>query len=443
MRAMVLTAGLVAVVGLATGRAVIVPGYAIVGARVVPVSGPPLERGTVVVRGGVIAAVSEGVEAPADVQRIEGAGLTVYPGLIDLQTSAGLDQPQAAAPQNPDSREVSERFRRQQLLRAQVQAADLLKPDAPALAALASTGITNALAVPRGDAIAGYSALVDVATPELDPQVGRLAVDLRGPMILHPAVALHVTFPGRGFLGAYPASLMGGIAFVRQAFLDARHYQQASALPEGAAGREPYDAALAAMGPAVAGSVPVAFQASTAREIRRVLAFAREVGVTPIVTGAHGAPDVVQDLKAAGARVVVSLDFPTRAKTLAPDADEPYETLAFRASARRAAAALAGAGVPFGFGSADLKDPKDFIANVRVAIEKGLPPEAALRALTLDAATLAGAGSRLGSIERGKRANLVVTDGDLFGEKTKVKHVLVAGRLVSIAEPESRNRPNP
>jgi imidazolonepropionase-like amidohydrolase len=439
MRAVVMmAAALTAVAGLAVGRAAIVPGYAIVGARVVPVSGPPIERGTVVVRGGVIAEAGEGVEPPADVQRIDGAGLTVYPGLVDLHSSAGLDQPQPAAPQNPDTREVSERFRRQQLLRAQVQAADLLKPDAPALAALTAQGITNAVVVPRGDAIAGYSALIDAAAPELDPQVGRLAVDPRGPMILRPAVALHVAFPGRGFLGAYPASLMGGIAFVRQAFLDARHYQQTSALPEGAAGREPYDRALAAMGPALGGAAPVALAASTATEIRRALAFAKEMGLTPIVTGAHGAADVAAELKAAGARVVLSLDYPTRAKTLAPDADEPHETLAFRAAARRAAAALAAAGVPFGFGSADLKDPKDFLPNVRVAIERGLSPEAALRALTLDAAALAGAGARLGSIERGKRANLVVTDGDLFGEKTKVKHVFVAGRLVPIAEPESR-----
>ncbi len=413
-------------------HAVVVPGYAIVGARVVPVSSAPLGRATVVIRGGEIVSVADGVDAPGDVQKVDGAGLTVYPGLIDLDASAGLDQPAATAPQNPETREVTERFRRRQLLRADVQAADLLRADASDLTKLASAGITNAVVVPSGDAIAGYSALIDVAAPEIDPQVGRLAVDPRGPMVLRESVALHVAFPGRGALGIYPASLMGGIAFLRQAFLDAQHYQQSAALAEGAAGRDTYDPALAAMGPALAGKVPVAFEASTPREIRRALALAKEFGVSPIVMGAHGAAEVAPELKAAGARVVVSLDYPVRPKSLATDADETYEALAARAAARKVAAALATAGVPFGFGSAGLKDPKDFVANARVAVEQGLPADAAVRALTLDAATLAGAGARLGSIERGKRANLVVVDGDLLGEKTKVKHVFVAGRLVQV-----------
>ena len=432
MRWVVVTATLVAMAGLATSHAVVVPGYAIVGARIVAVSRSPIERGTVVIRGGEIVAVDDGADAPGDVQRIEGAGLTVYPGLIDLHASAGVDQPTAATPQNPDSREVTERFRRQQLLRAQVQAADLLQPDAVDLSKLASAGFANAVVVPAGEAIAGYSALIDVASPEIDPQVGRLAIDLRGAMIVRPAVALHVAFPGRGFQGAYPASLMGGIAFVRQAFVDARHYQQASALPDGA--RAPYDVALAAMGPAVGGKVPVAFEASTPREIRRVLAFAKEFSVVPMIVGGQGAEDVVQELTAADARVVVSVNYPIRPKELAPDADEPLEALQARAAARRAAGALAAAGVPFGFGSVGLKDVKEFVANVRVAVERGLAADASIRALTLDAATLAGAGASLGSIERGKRANLLVTEGDLLDAKSKIKHVFVAGRLIAIRQ---------
>jgi imidazolonepropionase-like amidohydrolase len=90
--------------------------------------------------------------------------------------------------------------------------------------------------------------------------------------------------------------------------------------------------------------------------------------------------------------------------------------------------------VPFGFGSVGLKDPKEFVANVRVASERGLSREAAIRALTLDGATLAGADARLGSIERGKRANLLVTEGDLLDAKPKIKHVFVGGRLIAIQQ---------
>jgi imidazolonepropionase-like amidohydrolase len=428
--AVVLTFVIAAMV--AATHAVVVPGYAIVGARIVTVSGAAIDKGTVVIRGGEIVGVDDGTDAPADVQRVDGTGLTVYPGLIDLGAEVGLDLPASAAPQNPGSREITERFRRQQLLRAHVRAADFVSATSADLAKFAAAGITNAVVVPRGDGIAGVSALIDVVPPEIDPQVGRLAVDPRGGMILRPAVALHIAIPGRGWAGAYPASLMGGIAFVRQALLDAQHYRQASAAPEGAAGRPAYDAALEAMSPALAGSLPVAMAASTPREIRRALAMAAEFAVTPVIVGAHGAADVVAELKAAKAGVVISLNLPTRPRTLAPEADETLEALAARDAARKAAGALARAGLAFGFASDGIKDPKDLIANARAAVRNGLAADAAVRALTLDAARIAGLGSRLGSIERGRRANLVVTDGDLLAEKTKVRHVFVAGRLIQI-----------
>jgi imidazolonepropionase-like amidohydrolase len=186
------------------------------------------------------------------------------------------------------------------------------------------------------------------------------------------------------------------------------------------------------MAPALGGTRPVAFEASTPREIRRALAMAREFSLTPVIVGAHGAAGVVEELKAAGARVVLSVNYPTRPKSLAPDADEPLEDLDARAAARKAAAALSAGGVTFAFGSAGLKDVKDFVANVRAAVAQGLSADAAIRALTLDAATLAGAAERLGSIERGKRANLVVTDGDLIGGTPKIKHLFVAGRRVPV-----------
>ena len=174
----------------------------------------------------------------------------------------------------------------------------------------------------------------------------------------------------------------------------------------------------------------MAMTASTPREIRRALAMAAEFSVSPVIVGAQGAGEVIADLRSAKAGVVISLNLPTRPKTLAADTDETLEAVAARDAARRAPGALARAGLTFGFASDGVKDPKDLLANARVAVRNGLDPNAAVRALTLDAARLAGADSRLGSIERGKRANLVVTDGDLLGEKTKVRHVFIAGRLI-------------
>lgn len=418
-------------IGLITANVwAVTTGYAIVGARIVTVSGESLPRGTVVIRDGKIERVADGADAPADVQRIEGDGLTVYPGLIDLQSHAGVMVPAPAAPQDPETREVSERWRRRQLLHSAIRGADVFSPDAPELAKMLAAGITNALLVPEGDAVAGQSALAHLAAPEPGPQVGRLAFDRRGAMVLRTPVALHVSFPGRGVIGTYPASLMGGIALVRQAFLDAEHYRLAATLPDADGDRPPYDPALEAMGLAVSGRMPVAFAASSPREIRRVLTFARELKLDPIVVGAHGAGDVIDELQQAGARVILDAAFPERPRGLAPDAAESLEALQARADAKTAAAALAAAGVPFGFGGAELKDPKDLLARVRTAVEHGLPADAAVRALTLDAARIAGAGDDLGAVEAGRIANLVVTDGDLLAEKTTVKHVFVEGRRV-------------
>jgi imidazolonepropionase-like amidohydrolase len=223
---------------------------------------------------------------------------------------------------------------------------------------------------------------------------------------------------------AYPNSLMGIIAFNRQAFLDAEHYR--------ASGGRPYSAPLADMQPALAGRMPVAFRATTDREIRRALEMAAAFKLDAIITGAREVETVAPALKAAGARVSYSLDFPTRPVSLAPDADEPLSALRARANAPRGPAALAQAGVLFGFESGGLSDPTDVLKNAAKVAAAGLPSDAVLRALTIDAATIAGAAGSLGSIERGKIANLLVTDGDLFDGKTAITHVFVAGRPVRL-----------
>jgi imidazolonepropionase-like amidohydrolase len=412
--------------------AVAVPGYAISGATIVTVSGATIPSGTVVIRNGVIEQVSPDATAPAGVETIDGKGLTVYPGLVDLDARVGLDAPSIEQPKNPESREVSERWKRDQLLHAQWMAADQLQADSPDLMTLAGMGVTNALVVPAGDGVAGESAFIDVVGPELDPQYGRVAVMPSGRMVLRTPVALHVAFPAsRGFSGVYPVSLMGGIAFIRQAFLDARRYEQALKEKDAAGDRPAYDPSLAAMARALEQQTPIVFEAASAREIRRVLRFAKDFSIDPVVLAGYGATETADELKTAGARVIVKMDYPERAKWLAPDADEPLSDVEARANARKAAAALAAAGVPFGFGSAGLKDVKSFVPNVRAAVDQGgLSREAAIRALTLDAAALAGLGSRLGAVERGRIANLVVTDGDLLGAKTKVKYVFVEGRRI-------------
>jgi imidazolonepropionase-like amidohydrolase len=205
--------------------------------------------------------------------------------------------------------------------------------------------------------------------------------------------------------------------------------------------RPVYSPALEAMQPALAGRLPVAFRGERARDILRSLDMAKAFKLVPIITDGREADQVVADLKAADAHVIVSLDFPTRSISLAPDADEPLETLRARANAPRVAAALEKAGIGFAFEAGALSDPKDFVKNAAKTVQNGLSRDAALRALTLQAATIAGAADRVGSLETGKMANVVVTEGDLFDEKMTIKHVFVDGRPVNLdVAPQPGNR---
>jgi imidazolonepropionase-like amidohydrolase len=409
--------------------------YAIKGAHVVTAAGSPIASGTVVIRNGLIDAVGADVQPPSDAVVIDGAGLTVYPGLIDMGSSAGLDiQVPTQQPQTIRTTDEAERWKRSVMLRADVSAAEHVKLDAPELSRLASAGITTVLATPPGVLIKGQSALINVATPEEEPIVGAVAEPRAGVNVVRTPVALHVEFQNpRG--DVYPVALLGAIAFVRQSFIDAQYQQMLEQRyrksPAGML-RPPFEPALEAMQPALAARMPVAFEANLGREVLRALNLAKEFKLDPIVTGGHEADLVAADLAAQRARVIYSLNFPTRPKTLAPDADEPARELRLRAHVAKAPAALAKAGIPFAFSSSGLTDPRDFLRNAAKTVKEGLADDAALRALTIEAAKIAGAGDRVGSIEKGKAANLVVADGDLFNDRTKIRNVFVDGRRVNL-----------
>jgi len=419
--------------------------YAITGARIVTAAGAPLPSGTVVIRNGAIEAVGASVTVPPDAVVIDSKGATVYPGLIDMGSSVAVTAPAIPDPRAGATHEDADRWRRSWILRPDLMAASLVQVDSPDLSKRAVAGITTVLSVPPGEMVRGQSALINVAQPPDDPQIGDIAVPRRGTVLRSP-VALHLAFSnGPSRLGAYPESLMGSIAFVRQAFLDARHYQLAQQYAAKAGSTTPRpadDPILAAMQPAIAGKEPVAFEVEAVREIRRALEMAKDLKLDPIITGAREAGDAAAELKAQNARVIVSVDYPVRSKALAPDADEPLRILRERANAPKTAAALESAGVLFAFESSALKEPRDFIKNVSRAVKAGLSPDAAVRALTINAAKIAGVGDRLGSIEKGKAANIIVASGDLFDEKTTITRVFIDGRPISLERTERRAADN-
>jgi len=437
-----LSAGALAIAtALAVGASADAPNvYAIKGARIVTVSGAPIASGTVVIRNGLIEAVGASIEAPADARVIEGNGLTVYPGLIDMGNSAGLDlQVNRQQPATLRTTEEAERWKRELIFKPDVNAADHLQ-DAPELARFAGAGVTSVLSTPPGVIVKGRSALVNVAAPPDEPAIGNVGDYRVGLQVVRTPVALHIEFPGGVTGDGYPNSLLGVIAFVRQSFLDAQYQhalaQRASKNP---AIRSAYDPSLYALQPALEGRLPVAFEANASREILRALAMAQEFKLDPVISGAREADRVAAEIKARSARVIYNVNYPTRPRALAPDADESIEALRERANAPKVPAALDKAGVVFAFSAAGVREPRDFVRNVARAVREGLPADAALRGLTINAAKIAGADNRVGSIDKGKIANLVVTSGDLFDESTQVKHVFIDGRLVAI-EPAAPQR---
>ena len=192
--------------------------------------------------------------------------------------------------------------------------------------------------------------------------------------------------------------------------------------------------------------MPVAFDASEEREILRALAFAKEFNLDPIIVGGAEAANVIEDLKAAKARVIVSANFQAAGGGAGGrgggagggrggDADTPLRITRMRQNAAKVPAALEKAGIPFAFTVGGLQNPGDFVRNVaRTVQEGGLAEDAALKALTVNAAKLAGAGDRLGTIEKGKMANVIVTEGSLF-DTPRIRHVFVAGWPVDLDFP--------
>jgi imidazolonepropionase-like amidohydrolase len=414
--------------------------YAITNARLVTLSGAVIERGTIVIRNGLISFVGASVAAPADARIIDGTGLTVYPGLFDSYTSLGMAQPGpspqrggGASGSTPQAQTASAPNSTQPPgLQPELLAADILQPGGAQIEAARSAGITSALTAPREGILMGQSAVIN------------LAGDTPQQMIVRNPVALHVGFtPLR--TGSYPASLMGVFSALRQMFIDAGRYREAQAVyeknPRGLR-RPEQDKSLAALLPVLAREMPVVMQANTEREIRRALDLAQEFHLRLIIAGGSESWKVVDRLREENVPVLLSLNFPKRTTALVPEADpEPLRTLRERVDAPKTASRLAAARVRFAFQSGALAEMTDYLANAAKTVENGLARDEALRALVQRPAEILGVADRLGTIEVGKIANLTVTRGDIFDKSARITHVFIDGRPVDL-KPAATSTPS-
>ncbi len=403
---------------------------AIKDAHLVTVSGNDLPRATVLIRHGLIQEVGENLTIPPDAWVIEGAGLTVYPGFIDgLSTwgipvlapattagraaGAGGTPPATASPEppvhGPEDRPQTYAYER---------AADLVSPSDARLAAARAVGFTTSATFPNRGIIEGLGAMID------------LAGDRGRDMVVAQPVGQQVIFRvgGGGFGRSFPASLMGNIAYVRQLYLDLNQYQQAKQIyanhPTG--NRRPeYDHALEGL----AESPRLLLPADESQQIDRILRFGRELKAPFVLYGLHEGYRSIDTLKQANVPVLVSLKWPVKPKDADP-ADIPnLRELEMRDQAPAVPGMLVKAGIRFGFYSDGIDSAPDLKKALKRAIDAGLPREDAIKALTLNAAEIYGVADRLGSIQKGKIANLVITKGEAFDDSSTVEYVLIDGQL--------------
>ena len=283
-------------------------------------------------------------------------------------------------------------------------------------------GFTTAVTFPTRGIFAGQGAVIDLITGEKP-----------GEMVVLSPVGQYISITaggrGGGMGRSFPSALMGYIAYVRQIYLDADHYKlvkEAYAQNPVGMTRPEYDRALEG----VLDSPRILLPANRLVEIDRMLHLAADLKQPVILYGGRETfrPEAAALLKKSNTPILLSMRWPEASRDADPDEADSMRTLETRDRAAAAPAVLQKAGVKFAFYSDGLDQPRDLQRAVKKALDNGLSREDALRALTLSPAEIYGVANRLGSIEKGKIANLVVTRGDIFDDRTKVEMTIVDGR---------------
>jgi imidazolonepropionase-like amidohydrolase len=422
--------------------------HAITGARLVLAPGQPaIDNGVLVLRDGRISAVGPAgtVVLPAGARRWHLPGRTVYAGFIDLASSLGLPPalqarppalpgwgtgadlpaatPRPEPPRPPAGRALAAH---NTMLRAEQDVAQQLEPKADALRSARALGFASALVAPALGVVRGQSALVQLRDEAANPKA----------LVLAPRVAQHLAFEtDEGAQPGYPSALMGAVALLRQTLLDAA-WQAVTAAAAGAPPRRAANSTLDALAPLLAPDTAkrqlAIAQTDDEQDYQRFARLRDEFGLRLLLQGNGHEYRRAAQLKAAGLPVIVPLNYPPLPELDHPDSaiDTELETLQHWADAPANAGVLARAGVVFAISPAGLKDPaKTFWPRLREAVKRGLGADQALAALTSTPAMLIGQQDQLGTLARGRLANLVVASGDLFiDDDAVVEHVFVGGQ---------------
>ena len=431
--------------------------YAITNVNIIQAPGRKIDMGTVVIKNGLIIAVGKGVAIPSDAIIIKADSMYVYAGFIDGLSRTGVTKPKeenkerVKDPGNPPPDRAG--------INPQVDVRSALNPEDKSVEELRAVGFTTAHVVPYGNFMPGQASIVLLGGASADA------------MVVSSKSAFYSELTGAANM--YPSTILAVMAKWRELYrqaLQAKSYESLYASNRAGLERPTSDRILEAFYPVIDQRMPVLFKAEKLLDAQRIFTLKSDLGFNLMLADLKEGWPIISKVKASGAKVFLSLDLPEEKnpagkagkeepkkdgekkeepKKEEPKSDKPKTEFDIEKEGleKRKAETIANytsqaanynkAGVAFGFSTISAKT-KDIPANLRRMIAAGLTEDAALAALTTTPAQLLGLSDRMGTIDNGKMANLVISDNSYFNEKAKVKYVFVDGVMFKQEEKEEK-----
>lgn len=381
---------------------------AIKGAKIIPVVGEDIERGNILLKDGKIEDIGQNVSIPQDADVYDAQGLVAYPGMIDSYCYLGL-QEIGAVSATVDSRETGQ-------FNPQVKAVEALWPDSMHIPIAMSNGITTAVVVCTGGLVSGQVGMIRLTgwTPE--------------EMVIKSSVAMHIQFPSvpriRRRETQPQEQTSKRIEELKELLNEVRYYQKRKEaaqnnprlpLPE-------FDEKLEFLIPVVKGELPVLISVYADKDIKAAIQFVKDEKLKAIFFGITDGWKVAEEIKKSGIPVVYGSLY-----AMPSEWDDGYDAF------YRNPAVLAKAGVVFSFSSQSASLAKDLPYHAAKAAAFGLDKREALKGVTIYPAQIFGVDDSLGSLEKGKVANIVLADGDILELSTNIKHVFIDGKEMDLS----------
>ena len=403
---------------------------------VYPVTAKEMKGVSVLIQDGKIADIGPKLVAPKGMKVVDGKGLRVYPGMIDSGTNLGLSEISAVR-ESVDTGEIGE-------FMPQLRALVAVNPSSEHIGVVRVNGITSVMAFPGGGGGGGRGA---GGRQLISGQAGLMHLDgwTWEQMEINRSAALQINFPTLGARGGrrgggggdvpdFGGEAAGGgnarrafdeaVANLSQFFDEARRYRTAkTANPPGFKTNLKFEAML----PILDGKEPAALSAPNADTIHEAIQFADKQHIKIVILEPKEAGKAVAELKAKNVPVIIG-----RVLALPERQDDSYD------QAFTLANEFYKGGVKFAFGTFDNEFVRNLPYNAATAVAFGLPYEEALKAVTINPAEIWGAADRIGSVEKGKSADLLLTNGDPLEMTTKIEHIYIKGKDIDLTNKQTR-----